>query len=57
MTVQERKAAILDNLSQLTEDVPFTVEFVAKKRPRGVIISIEVTKERLNEIIAAAQNR
>lgn len=56
MTVPERVAVIADHLFQLTGDVPINVEFVAKKRPCQVKIIIEVTRERLNEIITAADD-
>lgn len=48
MTTEEKKAQVIQGLTNLLQCTPFTIEFKVKKEPKGIKVIIEVTQEEMD---------
>lgn len=51
---EKQRELLIESLVDLLKHTPFSLEYVVKKNPKGIKVSIEVTKEQLDEIMAEA---
>ena len=56
-TVEEQKEMLIESLASLLRTTPFTVEFKVVKKPKGIRIIHEVTKEQMDAIVDAQIKR
>ena len=57
MTQEEMREQVIQNLSEMMRNMPFTWEFKAKKKPQGIKIIVELTQEQLNAVTKQAAER
>lgn len=57
MTQEEKTERVIQSLASLLRTTPFKVELVVKKKPAGITIIQEVTKEEMDEIMKNATRK
>ena len=50
MTTEEKREQVIQGLTNLLQSTPFTVEYKVKKKPQGIKVIIEVTKEQMEAL-------
>ena len=57
MTLEEeqQRERVIQGITEMLKINPFTFEFRAKKKPRGIKVIYEVTQEQLNEAMNQAK--
>ena len=48
MTNEEKREQVIQNLTELLRDNPFTFEFKVKKKPAGIKVIYELTQEEMD---------
>ena len=51
MTDEEKKEQVIAGIADLLRTMPFTVEYKVKKRPSGIKVICEMTKEEMAEFM------
>jgi hypothetical protein len=51
MDKDEIKREAIANIVNLLEEFPFTLEFCAKAKPKGIRVILELTQEQLDNIL------
>lgn len=54
MTQEEKKEQTIQCLSDMLRTTTFSVEFKVKKKPQGIKVIIDVTREYINAIVKQA---
>lgn len=57
MTPEELREQAIQNVANSLRNQPFSVEFKVKKKPKGIKIIYEVTKEELDILMRKAAER
>ena len=52
-TADEQREKVIQSLVSLLRTTPFTVEFKVVKKPKGIKVIHEVTKEQMDAIVAS----
>lgn len=55
MNIQEQREQIIQNIAEQLRYNPFTVKFQIVKKPKGIKIIHEVTREEMDALIKAAK--
>lgn len=50
MTTEEKREQVIQELTNLLQFTPFTVEYKVKKKPQGIKVIIEVTQEQMDSM-------
>ena len=53
-TTDDKREAVIQNITEMLRRNPFTFEFKVKKRPQGIKVIYEVTQEELNKMMEQA---
>ena len=51
MTKEQEKDLAIQGIVELLRDNPFKIEFVAKKKPKGVRVIVEMTQEQIDAFV------
>ena len=54
MTNEEQREQVIQSLANILRTMPFSVEFKVVKKPKGIKIIHEVTKEEMDAIVEKA---
>ena len=57
MATDDKREAVIQNITEMLRRNGFTFEFEVKKRPQGIKVIYEVTQEELNAMMAAAEKQ
>lgn len=55
MENDEIKREAIASIVNLLEQFPFTLEFCAKEKPKGIRVILELTQEQLNNILGKSR--
>lgn len=51
MTQDQKIDALVDQLGKMMHYTPFTIEYKAKKKPKGIRIILEITQEEIDALM------
>lgn len=51
MTQEEQREQVVQNITGMLRNNPFTFEFKVKKRPQGIKVIYEVTQQEMDEML------
>ena len=54
---KEQREKIIRNIADDLRRMPFTFEYVVRKKPKGIKVIYEVTQEQIDRIIAYAERK
>lgn len=57
MTNEEKREQVIQNLSDMLRNNPFTFEFKVRKNPKGIKVIYEVTQEEMDRMMDDAAKR
>ena len=59
MTAEEKREQVVQNITEMLRNNPFTFEFRVKKKPQGIKVIYEVTQEDMDRMVndAAKKNK
>lgn len=57
MTAEEKRELVIQNITGLLQNNPFTFEFKVKKNPKGIKVIYEVTQEQMDKMMDDAAKR
>lgn len=57
MATEDKREAVIQNITEMLRRIGFTFEYVVKKKPKGIRIICEVTQEQMNTIIENAKKQ
>ena len=57
MTTEEKREQVIQDITGMLRNNPFTFEFRVKKKPQGIKIIYEVTQEHMDEMIKNAAKK
>lgn len=50
MTTEEKREQVIQNITEMLQNNPFTFEFKVKNKPAGIKVIFEVTQEQMDKI-------
>ena len=50
MTTEEKREQVIQNITEMLQNNPFTFEFKVKKNPAGIKVIYEVTQEQMDRM-------
>lgn len=57
MTAEEKREQVIQNITGLLQNKPFTFEFKVKKNPKGIKVIYEVTQEEMDSLMGDAAKK
>ena len=57
MTLEEKRDAAVQSLMELLKNNPVTVEYKVAKKPKGIKIIFEVTREEMDALVQMQRGR
>lgn len=57
MTAEEKREQVVQNITEMLRNNPFTFEFRVKKKPQGIKVIYEVTQEDMDRMVNDAAKK
>lgn len=57
MTAKEKREQVVQNITEMLRNNPFTFEFRVKKKPQGIKVIYEVTQEDMDRMVNDAAKK
>lgn len=57
MTAEEKREQVVQNITEMLRNNPFTFEFRVKKKPQGIKVIYEVTQEDMDRMMNDAAKK
>lgn len=57
MTAEEKREQVVQNITEMLRNNPFTFEFRVKKKPQGIKVIYEVTQEDMDRMVNDAEKK